>query len=495
MKRQLYKAEGWSVPPSNEKPLRRSIMDAQAIRRFISDWLEDNKQEFINCALSLFDNPELGMQEFMASRKLAGIAAKHGFIVESGVAGMPTAFVATYGGGKPVIGFSAEYDCLPGLSQKVIPRKEPVQEGAPGHGCGHCLIGAAALAASVALRYAAEHFGLNCTVKLFGTPAEEICIAKAFMARAGLFNGLDAVLDWHPSFSESLVGRASNAYFNKYYHFRGETAHGNSPWNGRSALDAAVLMGHAAEMLREHVKPGPESRPNTFNYTFSDVGPEFPVVVPDRSTIWFVGRFTTTEIMKDFMGRLDKCAEGAALATGTTVRSELSTAIHEKIPNETLGQLLNESFLAVGPMYVSEEEQSFAREVQKNAGWEPVGIEQTPLPPCTKDTGVSDISEYSWVAPTASFRPGILAGPLHHWTVTAIVGSPIGQRSVGYAAKILAGAAVSLIGKPDVLAAAWEEQRARLKGRPYKTLIPEDIKPPLEANRQIMEKYGRPESA
>lgn len=465
-------------------------MGIQTIRRFINDWIEANKQEFIDCAMSLFHNPELGMQEFQAVKTLVEIATRHGFAVQTGVAGMPTAFVATYGSGKPVIGFSAEYDALPGLSQKVVSHKNPIREGAPGHGCGHCLLGSAALAAAVALRYASDKFGLACTIKLFGTPAEEICVGKVFMARAGLFQDIDAMLDWHPSCFESLIARGSNAYFSTYYHFQGETAHGNAPWNGRSALDGAILMGQAAEMLREHVQPGLESRPNIFNYTFTDVGPEFPVVVPDRSTIWFIGRFTTTSIMENFMARLDKCAEGAALATGTTVRSELATAIHEKIPNETLGHLMHESFAAMGPMIVTEAEQLFAKEVQRNAGREPVGIIQTPRPPCTVDSGVSDISEYSWFAPTAMFRPGVLPGPLHHWSVTAVVGSTIGQRAVGYAAKILAGTAADLVGRPDVLAAAWKEQYDRLDGRSYKSLIPERTQPPLEANRAIMEKYS-----
>ncbi|SBV97150.1 Amidohydrolase [uncultured delta proteobacterium] len=466
-------------------------MDIQAVRQFINEWIDVNGQEFVDCAMSLFHNPELGMQEFKAVEILTGIAARHGFAVESGVAGMPTAFVATYGSGKPVIGFSAEYDSLPGLSQKVVSHKEPVREGAPGHGCGHCLLGSAALAAAVAVRYAAERFGFACTVKLFGTPAEELCVGKPFMARAGLFSGLDAMLDWHPSCFETFVARASNAYFSKLYHFSGETAHGNAPWNGRSALDGAVLMGQAAEMMREHIQPGVDSRPNTFNYTFSDVGPEFPVVVPDRSTAWFIGRFTTTEIMEDFLKRLDRCAEGAAMATGTEVRSELLTAIHEKIPNETLGQLMHENYLAVGAMPVTGEEQAFAKEVQRSAGREPVGITQEPRLPCTQDSGVSDISEYSWFAPTAMFRPGIFAGPLHHWTVTAIVGSSIGRRSVGYAAKILAGTAADLAAKPDVLAAAWAEQKTRMRGRSYKSLIPDTIPPPLETNRQLMEKYSQ----
>jgi aminobenzoyl-glutamate utilization protein B len=467
------------------------VMDAAKVKQFISEWVDQNKQEFIDCSTYIFDNPELGMQEFKAVEALTKLAAKHGFKVDAGVAGMPTAFVATYGSGRPVIAFSVEYDCLPGLSQKVCSTKDPVIPGAPGHGCGHSILGPAAMKAGIAFRYAMEKFGFAGTIKMFGTPAEETCIGKPFMARAGLFDDVDAFLDWHPNFDNTLINKSSNAYFNKYYHFKGKTAHGNSPWNGRSTLDACILMGHAAEMLREHVKPGAEGAAtfNTFNYTFSDIGPEFPSVVPDKSTIWFVGRFNSTDVMNDMMERLDKCAEGAALATGTTVKSELVTAIHEKIPNEILGQVVHDNYLALGQMPITEEEHEFAKELQKNSGLEPVGIVQKELPPSQTDTYVSDNSEYSWFAPLAMFLPAIYPGPLHHWTITATVGSSIGLKSLGYVAKVLANSAVDLIVKPDVLAAAQKELERRLGGQIYKSLIPDEISPPLDANKQTMEKY------
>jgi aminobenzoyl-glutamate utilization protein B len=466
-------------------------MDAAKVKQFINEWIDENKGEFIDCAAYIFDNPELGMQEFKAVEALTNLAAKHGFKVDAGVAGMPTAFAASYGSGKPVIAFSVEYDCLPGLSQKVSSEKEPVMEGAPGHGCGHNILGTTAMAAGIALRYAMEKFALTGTIKMFGTPAEETCIGKPFMARAGLFDDVDAFLDWHPSCENTMVNKSSNAYFNKYYHFKGKTAHGNSPWNGRSALDACILMAHAAEILREHVQPGTEGAAtfNTFNYTFPDVGPEFPSVVPDKSTVWFVGRFSSTDVMSDAMERLDKCAEGAALATGTTVKSELVTAIHEKIPNEILGKVVHENYLAFGQLPITEEEHEFAKKLQKNSGIEPVGIVQRELPPSQSDTYVSDNSEYSWFAPLAMFLPAIYPGPLHHWTVTAIVGGSIGKKTIGYTAKILANSAVDLIAKPDVLAAAQEELKKRLGGKSYKSLIPDEISPPLDANKQTMEKY------
>ncbi|MCC8193834.1 MAG: amidohydrolase [Deltaproteobacteria bacterium] len=467
-------------------------MDGAAIKKFIVDWIDANKAEFDVCSQFMFDNPELGMQEFEAVKRLTALAEKHGFTVEKGVAAMPTAFVGTYGSGAPVLGFNVEYDCLPGLSQKVSEQKDPVIEGAPGHGCGHCILGVGGMQAAIALRYAMEKFGLTGTVKMFGTPAEEICIGKPFMARAGLFDGVDAFLDWHPWFNQSFVQRGTNAYFNKYYHFKGKTSHGNAPWNGRSTLDAGMLMGHAVELLREHIVPGTEAAANTINYTFSNVGPEFPSVVPDRTSMWFVGRFTSTEVMADVMERIDNCARGAALATGTTVETELVTAIHENLPNKVLGEVLHENFLALGPVALTEEEQRFAKALQKNAGNDPVGVVQEYLPPSEYDAPVTDVSEYSWFAPLATLWTAVMPGPsLHHWVFTAAAGSSIGKKAYNYAAKFLANAAVDLIAKPDVLARAKEEHKTRLNGRVYKSLLPDGLMPPMDANKATMAKYRK----
>ncbi|MDR2165852.1 MAG: amidohydrolase [Zoogloeaceae bacterium] len=465
-------------------------MDIAAVKKYISTWVEDNKAEFEACSQFMFDNPELGMQEFDAVEKLTGIAREHGFTVETGVAGMPTAFVASYGAGKPVIAFNVEYDCLPGLSQKVSTCQEAVREGAPGHGCGHCLIGPAALTAGIALRHALEEFGLPGTVRMYGSPGEEICIGKPFMARAGLYEDVDAFLDWHPFFNKTFVQRKTNAYFSKYYHFKGKTAHGNAPWKGRSALDAAMLMGHAVEMLREHIVPGAEAAANTINYTFSHVGPEFPSVVPDRTSVWYVGRFTTTEVMVDALERIDNCARGAALATGVGMESELVTAVHENIPNLTLGRIVHANYLELGPMPLTGEQQQFAMDMQKNAGNEPVGIVQEVFPPCELDAPVTDVSEYSWLAPLATIWLGVLPGPsLHHWVITSAAGSDIGKNAVRHGAKLLARSAIDLVASPRVLEEAWEEFRKARQGRVYECLVPDDIAPPVNANREVMEKY------
>jgi len=465
-------------------------MDRGIIKKFIVDWVNENQSEFHELSQFMFDNPELPMQEHDATKLAVNIAKKHGFHVDLGVADMPTAFVCTYGSGKPSIGFSVELDALPGLSQKVSTKQEPVNAGAPGHGCGHCLLGPGALMAGIALKYAAEKFGLVCTIKIFGTPGEENCVGKPFMARAGLFDDVDVFLDWHPSFGISFSPRSTNAFFSKLYKFKGKTAHGNSPWHGKSALDAAMLMGHAVEMLREHYPPGTEAAANTINYTFPDVGGGFPNIVPEGTTAWYVGRFNNTELMLDVLERVDNCARGAALATGTLVEMQLVTAVHEKIPNETLAQLMHDNYLELGHLPITDDEQLFSKAMQKSAGNEEVGIVQDVVDPSTVDGGVSDISEYSWIAPLGTFWPSIVPGPaLHHWAIVSASGSSIGKKAVNLAAKFLAYSGIDIIAKPEVLTAAKNELKERLGNRTYNCLVPEDISPPVDMNKETMERY------
>ena len=285
-------------------------------KKYITDWIESNKGGCYRLSDAIWTYAEIGMEEYQSAKAITEYLKRNAFEVETGVADIPTAFVATYGAGKPVIGFSCEYDALPGLSQeKAVNEESPIIEGAPGHGCGHNLLGVAAIMAAVALKNAVMDFGLQGTIKVFGTPAEELCIGKSYMARAGLFNGIDAFIDWHPGSFNRANYSTCNAYFSIRYHFKGRTAHGNSPWYGRSALDAAILMGHMIEHLREHTTPGdPPYAANTINYSFPDVGPAFPVVVPNRATLWCVGRIVSSEEMDYVIGRIHKCAEAAAMA-------------------------------------------------------------------------------------------------------------------------------------------------------------------------------------
>jgi len=462
-------------------------------KKYITDWIESNKGGCYRLSDAIWTYAEIGMEEYQSAKAITEYLKRNAFEVETGVADIPTAFVATYGAGKPVIGFSCEYDALPGLSQeKAVNEESPIIEGAPGHGCGHNLLGVAAIMAAVALKNAVMDFGLQGTIKVFGTPAEELCIGKSYMARAGLFNGIDAFIDWHPGSFNRANYSTCNAYFSIRYHFKGRTAHGNSPWYGRSALDAAILMGHMIEHLREHTTPGnPPYAANTINYSFPDVGPAFPVVVPNRATLWCVGRIVSSEEMDYVIGRIHKCAEAAAMATETRVETEIVSATHERIPNKAICQVLYNNLQAIGAPKFTEDESNFAKKMQKDLGAPETGLSMSIMPFGGGSSGVSDNAEYSWFTPFGAL--GIACTPDgvggHNWQVAACAGSTIGKKALDITAKVLATSGIDLLMHPEIIDEAKMELDERLKGRIFKSLIPEAVKPPILINREIMDRY------
>ena len=460
------------------------------IKKYIVDYIDENKEEFWEISKSIWERPELGMEETFACGELVKVLRKYGFEVEENAAGMPTAFVASYGNGKPVIGFSSEYDCLPGLSQKLVSHKDPVHQGFPGHGCGHNLIAVGGIMSAIALKSAMEEYNLNLTIKVYGTPAEELCIGKQNMACAGCFDDADIILDWHPLQTTRSNATTCSAYFNVKFHYKGKTAHGNAPWHGRSALDGAILQGHAIEMLREHIKPGNgEFSANTINFTFSDTGPEFASVVPDHATLWCIGRFTTADEMKDAMDRIDDCATGAAIATGTTVEKEYITATHELITNVTASKVVYDNLVALGDVEFTEEEKQFVKELQMAEGQDlfvKEGVE-----PFTEDTvGVTDSSEYSWFAPYVFLTVRLGPGPgWHNWMVAACAGNTHGQKAVTKAAQVLGASAVDFIENENIIIEAKKELETKLNGRKYSSLLPEGTPIPLKISEESMKKY------
>ena len=428
------------------------------IKDFINRWTEENRREYHDAARRIWKHPELSMQEYRSMKVLVSILENHGFQVETGVANMPTAFIAVYGSGKPVIGINAEYDALPGLSQREdVNKKCPVMEGAPGQGCGHNLLGTAGVKAAVALRYTMEKYRLDGTVKVIGAPAEELCLGKPYLGKAGYLKGYDAFLDWHPwSYTRGDYDSCS-AYFSVKYHFKGKSCHGNSPWHGRSALDAAMLQANAVEMLREHIPPGqPPDAANTINYTFSETGPEFPSVVPDRATIWFVGRFVT------------------------------------KIPNKTLARVVYDNLIEAGPPRFSEDEEKLAKQIQREMGAPETGLPKEIQPFKGGYTVLCDTSEYSWNAPYAS--PWIAMGPenigWHNWGVTRCAGGTPGLKSLDKAAQVIALTGADLLTKPEILKEAREEWKQAMNGREYRCLLPEASRPPIHLNEDIMKRYS-----
>ncbi|MDR1028918.1 MAG: amidohydrolase [Clostridiales Family XIII bacterium] len=470
------------------------MMDAKEIKRYMLRWADENRDAFYELADGIWTHPELSMQEHRAADLLCGALEGFGFRVERGVGGMPTAFIAGAGNGRPVIGVNCEYDALPGLSQAADrTERVPIVEGGPGHGCGHNILGVGGLKAAVALRRVMEAYGLSGTIKLIGAPAEELCLGKPFLGKAGLLSGFDAILDWHPWYSNDAGCFSCPAYFSVKFHYRGKTAHGNAPWYGRSALDAAMLQAHATEFLREHLDPGkPPYAANTFNYTFPDTGTEFPSVVPDRATVWYIGRFVTTDDAEEALRRITLCAEGAAISTETSVEREIVTATNHRVPNRVLADLMYANFSALGAPVFTEDERETVKALQRATGVPETGLASEILPMSEGFAAVSDISEFSRNAPFVTAT--VAAGPdnvgWHHWTITRCVAGSIGRKAMDRAAELMAATGVDLLCDPSLIERAKEEFDERLGGKGYRCLLPEDAEPPVDLNADLMAKYG-----
>jgi aminobenzoyl-glutamate utilization protein B len=469
-------------------------MDKKRMKEEILAWSAANKEEFYKVSDDIWENPELSMQEFYASALHKATLTKHGFAVEENAGEMPTAFIASWGKGSPVVGFSCEYDALPGLSQRMdVLSKSHRTQGAPGHGCGHNLLGTAGVKAAVALRYAMEKNNIPGTIKVFGTPAEELCLGKPFLGKVGAFKGMDAFIDWHPWNVNRSDYDSCPAYFSVKYHYTGKTCHGNSPWNGRSALDAAMIQAQSTEFLREHIFPGePPDAANTFNYTFSNTGPEFPSVVPDRASIWYIGRFVTSADAEDAFYRITNCAKGAALATETEVEVEIITMTHHKVPNKVLARCMHDNFVEQGPPKFTDEEQQIARTLQKEVNVPATGFATDILPFGGGFSALCDTSEYSWNAPYVVVFVALAPQNVswHNWVVNYCAGNSMGKKSMDKAADLMAATGVDIVCDPGLVESARAEFKERLGDSSYRCLLPVDAKPPLTMNAEVMAKYN-----
>lgn len=466
-------------------------MERREIKKYLCAWIAENKNEIYQLSDYMWEHPELGLEEFEASSRIERILKSHGFTIENGIGGLPTALIASWGSGSPVFGINVEYDCLPGLSQKrEADSPAPLIPGAPGQGCGHNLLGPAAVLAGLAIRHAMEKFGLPGTIRLFGCPYEESSVGKPVMGKAGAFAGMDFILDWHPWNDNRADYDTCNSVFIVEYDFRGKTCHGAAPWEGRSALDAAMLFGHAVEMLREHLIPGNPAAAHTINYTFSDTGPAFANVVPDRAGIILYGRFHDLDVARDAARRISLCAQGAATATETKTSQRLITFTHNKLPNQTLARVVHDNLRELGVPDYTTEEQDRVRRMQRASGLESVGLEREISPFQFSEAFITDASEFSWNAPYATFDLALAPkGGWHNWMVTACAGSSIGKKCLDRAAEILSCSAADILLQPELIETAKRELHDRLDGRTYESLIPDGYEPPLGFNRSIMERY------
>ena len=339
----------------------------------VLDWLSQPQvvEKFGKVSDTIWSYAELGMQEFNSSKLLADTLEQAGFTVERGLAGMPTCFVATYGSGKPVIGILGEFDALPMLSQKGrVPKQDPIIAGAPGHGCGHNTMCTAAAAAAIAVKEAIDKFKLPGTVKVFGSPAEETVVSRPYMVRAGLFKDVDAVIDNHSGNGFGTgYGKNGNAVFSVIFRFKGKTAHSaGAPWTGRSALDAVDIMNVATNYLREHL-----SYTQRMHYVIIEGG-EAPNVVPDKAGVWYYVRNTDEEV-EEMYQRVLNCAKAGALASGTELsEAEFVSAVHQRNGNKGMAELLYKNIELVGMPRWTEEEQAFAKALQKELGAKETGM-------------------------------------------------------------------------------------------------------------------------
>jgi len=424
---------------------------------------------------------ETAFQETQSAEALASYAEANGFKVTRGVAGIPTAFVAEYGSGTPIIAIMGEYDALPGLSQKATKfTKDPVNEGGAGQGCGHNLFGTASIAAATAVKELIEAGKLKGTVRFYGTPAEERFFGKLWMIRAGLFDDVDVMLDWHPSDETKSSVQSSLALVDFMVEFTGQAAHASGdPWNGRSASDGLELYTTGINYYREHIKPTVR-----IHYHIQDAG-KVVNVVPDYARIWTRVRDTKRDGMREVWKQVERIAEGAAIMANVDYKITLISGVHELLVNRTGGAKMQTNLEYLGDIEYTPEEQAFARGIQKSTGKPEIGIESviTPLEVTLEHPGggSTDVGDVSFIVPT--IRLGVTTAPKdtpwHSWTVVACSGMSIGHKGMHYASKALAMTMIDLFEDAKLRDEVKAEFKDRKGDYVYKGILP-DGPPPLK---------------
>ena len=441
-----------------------NAQNKKALKKEVIASVETQKDELITVSDKIWAAAEIAFQEKVSSQTLIDYARANGFDVEVGVAETPTAFVATYGSGKPVIGILGEFDALPGISQKTVPEKTPYKKGAAGHGCGHNMYGTASLGAAVAIKKLIAEGKLKGTVKFFG---------KLWMARAGLFDDLDACLDWHPADATEADVQSSLALVDFKVEFFGQTAHASAdPWNGRSASDALELYTHGINSFREHVKPTVR-----IHYHIQDGG-QVVNVVPDYSRIWVRVRDTKREGMNEVYEHVKKMAEGAAIMADVDYEINLISGIHEILPNRAGGAAVQENLETLGPLSYTSEELDFAYKIQEATSKPKLGINGkiTPLKPTAEHPmgGSTDVGDVSFLVPVV--RLGVTVAPegtpWHSWAVVACGGMSIGHKGMVYAAKALSMSMVDLFTDSKLLQEVKDEFKMRKGDYQYSPMLP-----------------------
>ena len=418
------------------------------IKKQIKQSIERQKVSLIKTSDAIWEFAETSLLEFESSKTLMDYARKNGFKVSSGVAGIETAFTASYGQGRPIIGILGEFDANAGISQKLKPIKEARIPGAAGHGCGHNLFGTASLGAAVAIKEQLEKGNIKGTVVFFGTPAEETIFAKVWMVREGVFDDLDICMDWHPGDNIESGTQSSKALVDFRIKFHGNSSHASSdPWNGRSAVDAMELYANGLNYYREHIKPT-----SRIHYQIEKAG-DVVNVVPDFAQIWTRLRENDRANVDILYERALNIAKGAALMTDTNYEIKLISGIYEIQVNRTGAKIMQENLNSLGKIKYTESEIKYANTILRETGKPENGIDGKVYPlkvTLPAQGGSTDVGDVSQVVPVIRMKATTAAsgGPWHSWAVVACTGMSIGHKGMIYASKALAMTMADLYKSP-----------------------------------------------
>jgi aminobenzoyl-glutamate utilization protein B len=472
----LFLAAQWSIGQSS---LPSSIANE---KKTVIQSLEAKKQQYVDVASNIWNLAELGYKEGKSANLLQSMLKEEGFTIETGVAGIPTAFTATFGSGTPVIGVLGEYDALPGFSQDAVPFKKELAGNTNGHACGHHLFGSASAAAAIAVKNWLKTTGRKGTIRFYGTPAEEGGAGKVYMVRAGLFQDVDAVIHWHPGDDNNANPISSLSNKSAKFRFRGIASHAAaSPERGRSALDGVEALNYMVNMMREHI---PEK--SRVHYVITRGG-EAPNVVPAFAEVYYYIRHPEMDIVKDIFNRVTKAAEGAALGTGTTLDYEVIHGVYNLLPNQILSTNLFENLKTVGGVTYDKTEEDFALKIFPSLNRKDVNISDAALVKPYADQsdeafGSTDVGDISWLVPTAGISsatwvPGTAA---HSWQAVAAGGMSIGHKGMMVAAKTMALTIMDCLVNPEMLKnAKLELLKRRGDSFKYEALLG-DRNPPLD---------------
>lgn len=443
--------------------------------------VEAHKENLIKISDSIWALAETAFNESKSAEVLADYAEKNGLTVTRGVADIPTAFTATYGSGKPVISVLGEFDALPGLSQKTEPTKNPRIDGAPGHGCGHNMFGAASLGAAIAIKEQIEAGKLKGTVKFLGTPAEEKFFAKVWMVEAGLWDDVDVNVSWHPGANIEADVQSGLSLIDFIVEFYGQAAHASAdPWNGRSASDALELYTTGMNYYREHILPT-----SRIHYHIQDGG-QVVNVVPDYSKIWVRVRDPKRKVMLPTYERVKKMAEGAAIMANVDYKISLVSGIYEVLVNRAGGEIMQKNLELLGPISYTADEITFGKAIQNATGKPEIGMDSKiePLRETEKSPGggSTDVGDVSWNVPNINLSVTVAPKdtPWHSWAVVACGGMSIGHKGMVYASKAMAMTMADLFENPKLVEKVKEEYKTRKGDEKYEAMI--DGPPPIGKN-------------